>query len=165
MKTETKVAIYNSLFISIVFGVSFTILGGLITSGSIDWDNFLVEALFGIAVGFAVGMAIPGGKWGFALASKMAKPGSLLFNFIMYTIILLIMLTIMCPVLTLFIGCVIMGAPLTAMLPGMFSLYIPFFIIAIIILMLFGNSLMKLSMKCAGAAVEPAKKTSEGGGA
>jgi hypothetical protein len=162
MKTETKINLYNSLFISVLFGVAFTILGGLILSGSIDWKNFLPEALFGIAVGFAIGMVIPGGKWGFALASKVAKPGSLFFNFIMYTIILIIMLTIMCPILTLFIGCVIMGAPVAAMLDirSIYSLYIPFYLIAIIILMLFGGSLMKLSMKCAGAPLaKPAEKT------
>jgi hypothetical protein len=110
MKTETKINVYNSLFISVLFGVAFTILGGLILSGSIDWKNFLPEAIFAIAVGFAIGMVIPGGKWGFALASKVTKPGTLLFNLVMYTLILIIMLTIMCPVLTLFIGCVVMGA-------------------------------------------------------
>jgi hypothetical protein len=163
MKTETKVNIYNSLFISILFGVSFTILGGLILSGSIDWENFPAEAIFGVAVSFAIGMAIPGGKWGFALASKVAKPGSLLFSFIMYTIILAIMLTLMCPILTLFIGCVIMGAPLAAMLNirSMFSLYIPFYGIAIIILMLCGNLLMKLAMKCAGVPPAPPAEPAE----
>jgi hypothetical protein len=152
MKIETKINIYNGLFISVLFGVAFTILSGLLLSGSIDWDHFLIEALFGIAVGFAIGMVIPGGKWGFALASKAAKPGSLLFSFLMNTIILVIMLTLMCPILTLFIGCVIMGAPIAAMLDirTMFSLYIPFYLIAIIMLMLLGNPLMKLATKCAG---------------
>jgi hypothetical protein len=165
MKTETKINVYYGLFISVLFGVAFTILGGLFLSGSIDWDNFLIEATFGIAVGFAIGMVIPGGKWGFALASKVAKPGSLPFNFLMYTIILVIMLTLMCPILTLFIGCVVMGAPIAAMLDirSMFSLYIPFYLIAIIILMLLGNPLMKLAMKCAGVPpappAEPAAKT------
>jgi hypothetical protein len=67
------------------------------------------------------------------------------------------MLTIMCPILTLFIGCVIMGAPVAAMLDirRIYSLYIPFYLIAIIILMLFGSSLMKLSMKCAGVPPPP----------
>lgn len=150
MKIEIKVIIYNTLFFSILFGVSFTIVGGLITNGAVDWHNFLVEALVGIVVGFIVGMVIPIGKWGTALAGKVAKPGSLLFNLIMYTVLLLIILLFMCPILTLFIGCVIMGAPVAAMLPHLFSLFIPFFFIALVILMLFGGYIMKLSMKCAG---------------
>jgi hypothetical protein len=164
MKTETKINIYSSLFFSVLFGVAFTILGGVILSGAVDWKNFLVEAVFGIAVGFTVGMVIPGGKWGFALASKVAKPGALLFNFVMYTIILIIMLAFMCPILTLFIGCVIMGAPLAAMLniQGMYSLAPPFYLIAIIMLMFLGNPLMKLATKCAGVlpalSAEPEEK-------
>jgi|GEM_PF-1973859 len=150
MKIETKVNIYNTLFMSIFFGVAFTVLGGLITNGAVDWHNFLVEALVGIVVGFIVGMVIPIGKWGAAVASKVAKPGTFLFNLILYTVLLIIILLFMCPILTLFIGCVIMGAPVAAVLPSSYSLFIPFFLIALVNLMLFGGYIMKLSMKCAG---------------
>lgn len=150
MKIETKVNIYNTLFMSIFFGVVFTIVGGLIINGAVDWYNFPVEALVGVVVGFIVGMVIPIGKWGAAVASKVAKPGTFLFNLILYTVLLLIILLFMCPILTLFIGCVIMGAPVEAILPNLYSLFIPFFLIAIVILMLIGGYIMKLSMKCAG---------------
>jgi hypothetical protein len=79
----------------------------------------------------------------------------------MYTIILVIMLTLMCPILALFIACVIMGAPIGAVftIQGLYSLYLPFYGIAIIMLMLLGNPLMKLAVKCAGPAAAPAEQT------
>jgi hypothetical protein len=158
MRAEIKVNAYNTLFVSVLFGVAFTMIGGLITNGSIDWHNFLIEVIFSIVVGFIVGMVIPGGKFGSALADKVAKPGTLFFNLIMYTVLILIMLLFMCPILTLFIGCIIMGASIISVLPNLFSLYIPFFIIAVLILTLFGDYLIKLSMKCAGVPMSPAKK-------
>lgn len=150
MRVETKVNIYNTLFISVLFGTTLTIVGGLISNGSVDWDNFLVEVFVGIAIGLFVGIVIPVGKLATSLASKVSKPGTLLFKFIMNTVLLLIILLFMCPLMTLFTGCVIMGAPISVILPNLYSLFVPFFLIALAILMIFGDYIMKLSMKCAG---------------
>lgn len=154
MKIETKVNIYFTLLASILFGVAFTIMGGLLTSGAVDWYNFPAEALVGVGAGFIIGVVIPLGQWSAAVASKMAKPGTWLFNLVMYTVLLIIILLFMCPILTLFIGCVIMGAPVAAMLPHSYSLFVPFFVIALILLMLCGDYLLKLSMRCAGVPNE-----------
>lgn len=154
MKVETKVKIYSALFFSIIIGVVLTLVGGLITSGKVDWNGFPLQALVGIVVGFIVGFIIPIGSWSAAVASKAAKPGTFLFNFIMYSVLLFIMLLFMCPLLTLFMGSVLMGAPVAAVLPNSYSLLIPFFVIGLVILMIFGGTIMKLAMKCAGAPKE-----------
>jgi hypothetical protein len=151
MTTETKLGVFTNLFFSMLFGVVFTIAGGLFAGGSVDWKNFPAEAIVGIAVGFTVSTALPVGKWGAALAGKAAKPGSFLFKLIVNIFLILIMLLFMCPTMTLFVGCVIQGAPVMAMLPNMYSLAIPFFFIALVLVLLAGDFVMKLAIKCAGA--------------
>lgn len=154
MKKETKFNLINNLFNSIVFGVTFTILGGLITAGAVDWVHFPISALVGILVGFVIGMIIPLGKISGAVAGKVSKPGTFLFNLVMYAVLLVIILIFMCPILTIFMGSVLMGAPIAAVLPNAYALFLPFLGIGLILLMLFGGAIMKLSMKCAGVTPE-----------
>lgn len=166
MKMETKINLYSTLFYSLFFGVIFTIVGGLITSGAVDWPNFPATVLVGAAVGLVIGLIIPLGKWSMTLASKTAEPGTFLYSLVMNTVVLVIMLIFMCPVLTIFIGSVLHGAPVVAVLPGSYSLFIPFFLIGIVLLMIFSGFIMKLAMKCAGvpnAAIDSASdKESQG---
>ncbi|MFZ7121617.1 MAG: hypothetical protein ACOWWH_11795 [Eubacteriaceae bacterium] len=150
MKTEAKVKLFNTLFFSIIIGVVFTIAGELVTNGAILWDIFPIKSLVGIILGFIVGIIIPGGKCGVVLARKVANPDTFLFNFIMYAVLLLMTLVFMCPILTVFTDCVLMGAPVANVLSSSYSLFIPFFLIGIVLLMIFGGLIMKLSMKCAG---------------
>lgn len=150
MKKETKFNLLNNLFNSIVFGVTFTIVGGLITVGAVDWVHFPISALVGVLVGFILGMIIPLGKISGGLASKIATPGTFLFNLVMYGVLLVIILIFMCPILTIFMGSVLMGAPIAAVLPNSYALFLPFFVIGLILLMVFGGFITKFSMKCAG---------------
>jgi hypothetical protein len=159
MQMDKKINFYNSLFMSILFSAIFTAAGGLILSGAIDWQNFIAEAAFGCAVGLVISMILPLGKWGAALAGKVAKPGSFLFKLIMYAVLIAILVALMCPILTLFIGLVILGAPIRALLPTLYSLYIPFFIIALVIALLIGDIILKLSMKCASLSGADSKKS------
>jgi hypothetical protein len=141
-------------------GVVLTIVGGLIAGGAVDWKNFPVEALVSIGVGFIVGTALPVGKWGAALAGKAAKPGTFLFKLIINTFLIVIMLLFMCPIMTLFTGSVIQGAPVAALLPNLYSLAIPFFFIALVVVMLAGDFVTKLAIKCAGAPETDRKEAS-----
>ncbi|MBI4856206.1 MAG: hypothetical protein HY818_05675 [Acetobacterium woodii] len=150
MKKETKFNLLNNLFNSIVFGVTFTIVGGLITAGAVDWLHFPISALVGVFVGFVLGMIIPLGKISGGLASRIATPGTFLFNLVMYTVLLVIILIFMCPILTIFMGSVLMGAPIAAVLPNSYALFLPFLVIGLILLMVFGGLITKFSMKCAG---------------
>lgn len=152
MKVETKIKIYSNLCFSTLFGVLFTILGGLLTNGAVDWVGFPLTALVGIAVGFTITMILPLGKWGAAVAGKVAKPGTFTFNLVMNAVLLIAILTFMCPILNLFIGAVLMGAPVAVILPQSYTLYIPFFLIGLGITALFGDLIMKLVLKCAGAS-------------
>jgi hypothetical protein len=68
------------------------------------------------------------------------------------------MLLFMCPTMTLFIGCVIQGAPVAALLSNLYSLAIPVFLIAIVIVMLVGDFVTKLAMKCAGVPERDSKE-------
>ncbi|OFV69221.1 hypothetical protein [Acetobacterium wieringae] len=154
MKTETKINLYNNLFNSIIFGVAFTIIGGLITTGTVDWNSFPISALVGVLAGFVIGLIIPIGKIGAAAASKVSKPGTFLFSLVMNAVLLILMLLFMCPVLTIFMGSVLMGAPISAVLPNSYALFIPFFFIGLILLTILGGFVMKLSMKCAGMPAE-----------
>ena len=154
MKAETKANIYNNLFINILFGTAFTIVGGLITNRRVDWHSFPIQTLVSILIGSVIGMVIPAGKLGAALARKVARPGTFLFKLVMYIVLLLIMLLLMCPILSLFIGCILQGAPVGAILPHMYSLFIPFFLMALVIVMFAGDYIMKLSRKCAGIVVQ-----------
>lgn len=150
MKTETKLNIYVNLFFSILIGVVLTVAGGLLTTGAIDWNIFPPQVAAGIIVGFIVSTVIPVGKIGGATAGKLAKPNTFLFNLIMYAVLLGIMLVFMCPLLTVFTGSILMGAPVAAVLPGSYALFPPFFVIGLTFLMILGGFVMKLALKCAG---------------
>jgi hypothetical protein len=150
MKKETKFNILNNLFNSIVFGVTFTIIGGLITAGTVDWPHFPISALVGVLVGFVIGLIIPIGKIGAAVASKVSAPGTFLFNLVMYAVLLVIILIFMCPLLTIFMGSILMGAPIAAVLPNSYTLFFPFLGIGLVLLMILGDSITKLAMKVSG---------------
>src|SRR5690554_1402614 len=111
MKTKTKLNFFVSLFNGLLLGTAFTIAGGLIINGSVDWPNFLVTVLVGMLIGVIVGMILPLGKMGDALAGKFAKSGSIAYNFVLNSVILLTMLLFMSPALTIFIGSILYGAP------------------------------------------------------
>lgn len=152
MKTERKFAIYLNLFNNIVIASLFVLAGGLISSGTIDWTNFPASALVSIAVGLIVSTVIPVGKIGGAIAGKVSKPGTFLFNLIMYAVLLAIMLVFLCPTMTLFIACVLNGVPVGAVLSlqGLYGMFFWFLLIGLVFLLIFGGLLVKLAMKCAG---------------
>lgn len=149
MKTETKLNFFISLFNGLLLGIVFTIVGGLIISGSVDWSNFLVTVLVGVLIGVIVGMIFPLGKMGVGLAGKFTKPGSIVYNFLLNSVILIIMLFFMCPTLNIFIESILYGAPIAAVLPNSYDLFIPFYSIGIALLMILGNPIMNLAKRCA----------------
>ncbi|WKY45030.1 hypothetical protein Q5O14_02720 [Eubacteriaceae bacterium ES2] len=159
MKNDKKFNLISNLFNSIVFGLTFTILGGLITSGTVDWVHFPISALVGVAVGFVIGLIIPIGKIGAAVASKITTPGTFFFNLVMYAVLLVIILIFMCPILTIFMGSVLMGAPIAAVLPNSYALFFPFLGIGLVLLMILGGPITKLAMKVSG--FEPENQQSQ----
>lgn len=140
---------FVGLFNSILFGTVFTFVGPLVSGQSIDWGSIPIQLLVGTVVGLAVSLTIPAGKWGGILAGKVAKPGNLLFKFIMYSVILVIMLIFMCPILTVFIACILGGAPVAAVLPTSYSLFVPFYVIGILVLLVVGDIVTNAAIKCA----------------
>ncbi|WKY45023.1 hypothetical protein Q5O14_02685 [Eubacteriaceae bacterium ES2] len=150
MSIEKKINLYLTLLNSLFYGVIFTILGGLITTGAVDWPHFPVTVLVGAVVGIIVGLVVPLGKWAQAVADKVSTPGKFLYNLAMNVVILIIMLVFMCPVFTVFIGSVLYGAPVLAVLPGSFTLFLPFFGIGLVLATIFGGLILKLALKLAG---------------
>lgn len=144
-----KESFFVSLFNSLFFGILYTFAGSVINQQSINWPNVPAQILVGVIVGIVVGMLIPAGKWGGMLGAKLAKPGSLLFKFIMYNVILIVMLIFMCPALTVFIASVQGGAPVMAVLPASYNLFIPFYLVGIVAIMIFGDLITAAAMKCA----------------
>lgn len=140
---------FVGLFNSLLFSTVFTFVGPLVSGQSIDWAGIPVQLVAGILIGLVIGLIIPAGKWGGMLAAKVAKPGILLFKFIMYSVILVIMLTCMCPVLSIFFGCVLVGAPVAAVLPTSYSMFVPFYVVVIAALMLVGDAVTNAAIKCA----------------
>ena len=148
-----KANVYNAFFFSVIFGVLFAFVGSAV-QGKIDWPTIPPQIIVAIIVGFVVGLVIPSGKWGAALAMKVSKPGSVLFRFIMFSVILIVMLIFMCPLITLFMVCVLGKAPIAVAVPLFYSMFIPFYITGIIFLVIFGDRVAGFAVKCA----EPKQK-------
>ena len=152
MRVETKIGLYNNLFMSLVFGVLFSIAGALITTGTVAPDVFLWQLLASVVVGIAVGAVIPLGKISAAVAGRVARPDTLPYRLVSSAILLAVILVVMCPALTLFTGAVLQGAPVRALLPGLYALFVPFFLLGVPTLMLVGGPMLRLSRRCAGQA-------------
>lgn len=139
---------FVSLFNSLLFGVVFTFVGGFVSGQPIVWSTVPAQIIVGVAVGLAISLLIPAGAWGGMLAAKVGKPGSIPFKFVMYSVILGVMLVIMCPILTVFNGCVLGGAPLMAVLPTSYSPMLSFYLIGIVMLMFVGDPITALAIRC-----------------
>lgn len=150
MSKEFKANIYISLINSVIFGTLFSVLGSLMSSGTIDWNNLPAQIVVGIIVGFLISMILPAGKWGAALATKVASPGSFLFRLVLFSVILISLLIFMCPLLTWFAACVQGGAPLQAITSSLYAPFVPFYIIGITILLVVGDKITALANKLAG---------------
>ena len=140
--------LFVSLFNSLLFGVVFTFVGPVLSGQSIIWGDIPAQIIVGVVIGLAVSLIIPAGAWGGMLAAKVSKPGSILFKFVMYSVILVTMLTFMCPILTVFIACVQGGAPLMAALPGAYSMAPAFYAVGIVLLLLVGDAVTGFAIRC-----------------
>ena len=149
---DKKTNLFLTIYMGIVFSIVFTVVGGLLNG--FDWKAIPVQFLVGLLVGVAVGLIIPVGDVGGAIAGKLCQPGTPGFTFIMFNVILLLMLVFMCPIMTVIFGCVMGGAPLAAVLPGAYSTFMPFYIPGSIVLQLIGNKVAELAAK----TVHPSKK-------
>ena len=139
--------LFLTIYMGIVFSIVFTVVGGLLNG--FDWAAIPVQFLVGLVVGVAVGLIIPVGEIGGAVAAKLCQPGTPGFTFVMFNVILLLMLLFMCPIMTVIFGCVLGGAPLSAVLPGAYSTFMPFYIPGSIVLQLIGNKVAALAAKTA----------------
>lgn len=143
-----KIGTYISLFNSALMGVLFTAVGTMI-GGSIVWRDIAIQVVVSLIAGFVIGIVIPADRWGGKIAEKVAKPGTVLYKFIMYSVILAVMLTCMCPILAVFMGCIVNGAPLSVALTGCYQLVIPFYCVGITTLVLVGDRVIAIATKCA----------------
>lgn len=139
---------FVSLFNSLLFGVVFTFVGPIVSGQAILWADIPAQIVVGVVIGLAVSMVIPAGAWGGMLAAKVSKPGSILYKFVMYSVVLVTMLTFMCPILTVFVACVQGGAPLMAALPGAYSMAPAFYVVGIVLLLLVGDPVTALALRC-----------------
>ena len=145
-----KAAMFNSIFCSILFSVVFTFEAGFL-QGHIDWPTIPVQIIFGTVVGFIICTIIPCAHWGEMLGAKFAKPGSILFKIIMFSTLLLVMLTFMCPIITIFVVCGLNKAPFAAIasIPALYGTFFPFLITGVLLLLVVGDAIMALAIKCA----------------
>ena len=139
---------FVSLFNSVLFGVVFTFVGPIVSGQPIAWADVPAQIIVGIVIGLGVSLVIPAGKWAGILAAKVAKPGSILFKFVMYSVILVTMLTFMCPILTIFIACIQGGAPLMAVLPGVYAMAPTFYLVGVPMLILVGDPITAFAIRC-----------------
>lgn len=145
-----KAAMFNGIFCSILFSVVFTFEAGLL-QGHIDWPTIPIQIIFGTIVGFLICTVIPCAHWGEQLGAKLVKPGSVLFKIIMYSTLLLVMLTFMCPIITIFVVCVLNKAPFAAIasIPALYGTFFPFLITGVLLLLVLGDAIVALAIKCA----------------
>jgi hypothetical protein len=146
-----KAAMLNGLFCSIIFSTVFTFEAGLI-QGHIDWPTIPIQLLFGTVVGFIICAVIPCAHWGEQLGAKFAKPGSILFKIIMFSTLLIVMLTLMCPIIAFFVVCVLNKAPFSAIASfgALYGTFLPFLVTGVLILLVIGDAVMGLAIKLAG---------------
>ena len=136
------------LFISIVNGLMFTLLGNLLGSGYIDWGRFPLTLLVGVAIGFCVGNFIPAADWGVALAFKLkAKPNSFLFRLIITMVIVLVMVLFMGFAMPLFTITILDGAPVQVALQTSLNMLPRLYLIAVVVVMIVGKPLQALARK------------------
>ncbi len=140
---------FVSLFNSILFGTLFTFATPIFNGRGIDWRTVPLELISGILIGLVISLVIPGGKLGEVLAKKLAKPGSLLFSFIMKSVILVIILIFMCPIMAVLFACVLGYAPVAVILPASYSVFLPLYLVGIVVLMLVGDLVTGAAIKCA----------------
>lgn len=149
MKKELKVRILSSVFYGIFFGVVLTIIGTILNNGRIVWENFPMQFISSTVISTFMGMLIPGGMISSVITEKITKPGTVLYKAIFNSILMVIILLYMCPLMTIFYGCVIGGAPIAAVLPGMFSMAPAFWVVCVLLLMIVGDPIMNLAIRIA----------------
>lgn len=146
---EVKIKLYSSVFYGIFFGFVLTIVGSIINNGNIDWSRFPIEFIASTIIGTIMGIIVPGGEISGILTKKLAKPGTFLYKLIFNCILMVIILLYMCPLMTIFFGCILNGASIMTVLPDMFSLAPYFFAICVFLLLFVGEGIMNLAMKLA----------------
>lgn len=146
---QWKVKLYSSLLNGIFFGVVLTIIGNVINNGSIDWSQFPIGFLSSTIIGTIMGIIIPGGKISEILTKKFVKPGTFLYKVIFNCFLMGIILLYMCPLMTIFNGCILGGATIMMVLPDMFLMAPYFFVICVPLLLFIGDSIMNLAFKLA----------------
>ncbi|MDO5391915.1 MAG: hypothetical protein Q4F24_12625 [Eubacteriales bacterium] len=149
MKKELKVRILSSVFYGIFFGVVLTIVGSILNNGRIVCENFPMQFISSTVISTFMGMLIPGGMISSVITEKITKPGTVLYKAIFNSILMVIILLYMCPLMTIFYGCVIGGASIAAVLPGMFSMAPAFWVVCVLLLMIVGDSIMNLAIRIA----------------
>lgn len=150
MSTEQKVAVYNNLFMSVIFGILFSLAGGIILNGSIDWSVFGIQAIASAIVGFVIGLIIPVGKWSMLIAEVLEQPGTYFYKLISAAVLLIVLLFLMLPIITIFMGVVVQGVSVESLTSSIYVLFVPFLFIGLMVVPLISGPIMKLSMKCAG---------------
>jgi len=140
---------FVSLFNSLLFGVVFTFVGPIVGGQPIIWGDVPAQIIVGVGIGLGVRLIIPAGAWVGVLVEKQRQPGSSLLSFVMNMVILVTMLTFMCPILTIFIACVQGGAPLMAVLPGCYAMAPTFYVVGIVLLLLVGDPVTNAAIRCA----------------
>lgn len=145
---------------STMFGCIFTIVGSLVTTGTVDWQAFPMQAVVGILIGCVVGLILPAAKIAAFITGRLAKPNTLFYKMLFNAILMASILVFICPLITLLNGKVFSNVPMSQLLPNMYAFFIPFLIAGFIALMLFGDLIMKLSLKCAGVNTETLPKES-----
>lgn len=149
MSEKVKITVYSNLLYAVFFGAFLSATGGLFVDGTIDLRGFPLMFFVSTGIGFIMGMLIPSGKISGTIASKVAQPGTFLFRLVMYSVLMVIILIYMCPLMTIIKGCLIMGTPLKALIPSMYSLFVPFFILCTAALMIVGDPIMNLAKRLA----------------
>jgi len=108
--------------------------------------------LFSWIVALSVGMFIPCEAWGFAFAEKCsAKRGTLSFDLLVNLVVNTVFSTVMTFVMTWFALCVLGSAPLAAILPGFFSVYLPIWLSCYLTSLLFQRPARCLAQKISNA--------------
>ena len=94
-----------------------------------------MNILMSYVISFFVGMFIPASKWGMALAGKLGLTprDGLKFGLVMTAVINLVYVIFNSFILTYVNACVLNGAPIQALLPGILGSFLPCYLVGFIV--------------------------------
>lgn len=148
MKKSTQIV--NALILNLPIAVvlCFVAQGLTIAQGQLpafSWPMFFINFLVSYALAFVIAMTIPCVKWGFAFASKRAKPGTFKFGALLNVVVNSVYAIILCFLMSVFNVVILGRAPFVAAIFGFLADIVPVWAACYVVSLIFAQPAEKLA--------------------